>query len=58
MAAYNVTDSGFSYVLRPVINKPRTKLKYPVQFIYSQKPFNNLVVKNGVWTAKHHMLRL
>ena len=56
MANFNVTDSGFSYVLRPVINKPRSKLKYPLQFIYQHKPFNNLIVKRGIWTARHHMI--
>ncbi|MHA2277178.1 MAG: hypothetical protein ACXAC2_15495 [Candidatus Kariarchaeaceae archaeon] len=56
MASFNVTDSGFSYVLRPIINKPRYKLKYPMQFIYQHKPYNNLVVKRGIWTAKHHMI--
>jgi len=56
VASFNVTDSGFSYVFRPITNKPRYKLKYPVQFIYQQKPFNNLIVKRGIWTAKHHMM--
>jgi len=53
---YLKTDAGFCHLLRPINNKPRKILKYPLYFTYKSEPFNNLVVNGGVWTHKMHEL--
>ena len=46
------TDSGFSHLLRPLKNNNEC----PVSFVYNSPPYNNLMVKEGSWTAQMHLI--
>lgn len=48
---YILSDIGFNNLLRPIKNGER-----PISFVYKSPPYNNIKIKQGMWSDKMHLV--